>query len=188
MADAPTPIELTVRPAASETGITKQRPDRPGVSRTAGRTRQARSTSTQSEALTAGTAAPWTARRLSAVTAQQAPHPSDLGGLTMKVAGHRSAQFALTLKFSAPVPCRAMPSPGRHQAVAATTPMCHPCRYNDTDGTWVRFFWGDEHASGESQREAATTSLWQPRCQVCVVVATTSLGGSPEAGQMVTGG
>ena len=31
---------------------------------------------------------------------------------------------------------------------------------------------------------AATTSLWQPRRQVRVVVATTSLGGSPEAGQM----
>ena len=34
---------------------------------------------------------------------------------------------------------------------------------------------------------AVTTSLWQPRRLVRVVVATTSLGGSPEAGQLVTG-
>jgi hypothetical protein len=51
-----------------------------------GSTRYARSISTQSEELTAGAAAPWTAWRLSAVTDQQAPGPGDAEGLTVKVA------------------------------------------------------------------------------------------------------
>ena len=42
-----------------------------------------------------------------------------------------------------------------------------------------------EPAGGESWRPAVTTSLWQPCRWVRVVAATMSLGGSPEAGQVV---
>ena len=68
---------------------------------------------------------------------------------------------------------------------SAVTGSSSATRVQSTRWTMAAFLL-EGAAGSESQRVAATTSLWHPRRQVRVVAATTSLRGSPEAGQMGT--